>query len=240
MYKNKKIIVLIPAYNEESKIGQVVERMPSGFIDTILVIDDGSTDATAEVAKSRGAEVISLGRVAGVGAAIREGMTYGRRSGHDVAVIVAGNNKDEPREIPRLLDPVCQGEMDLVMGSRYLAGGGYGGDMPFYRKAATRFHPWLMGLFVGKRITESTNGFRAFRLSILDDDRIDFSQRWLNGYGLEVYMLFKMITLGYRHKEVPCTKIYPPRRIGNTKMKPIVGWWDILKPIGLLGLGLRG
>ena len=86
---------------------------------------------------------------------------------------MAGNNKDNPAEIPRLLDPICDEACDLVVGSRYLAGGGYGGDMPAYRKLATRLHPWLMSLAAGKRLTETTNGFRAIRLSCLDDPRID-------------------------------------------------------------------
>jgi len=111
--------------------------------------------------------------------------------------------------------------------------------MPGYRKLATRLHPWLMSRFLGKRITESTNGFRAFKLSLLDDPRIDLDQRWLDHYGMEVYLLFKAIKLGYRHVEVPVTKIYPPRAVGNTKMKPVTGWWSILRPVCLLGCGLR-
>jgi dolichol-phosphate mannosyltransferase len=93
--------------------------------------------------------------------------------------------------------------------------------------------------FVGKRLTESTNGFRAIRLSVLDDPRIRLDQRWLDGYGLEVYLLWKAIQLGYRHREVPCTKVYPPRAAGYTKMRPITGWWNILRPIFMLGTGLR-
>ena len=239
MYKNKKIIVLVPAYNEEAKIGKVVERTDLNLVDTLLGIDDGSTDATAQVARDKGATVLSLDRVAGVGAALRAGIEQGRRGGYDIAIIMAGNNKDDPSEIPRLLDPVCDEDYDLVMGSRHMAGGRYGGEMPAYRKLATRLHPWLMSRFSGKRLTESTNGFRAFKLSLLDDERINLHQRWLNGYGLEVYLLLKVLRLGYRHTEVPCTKLYPPKRVGNTKMQPVIGWWSILRPVFLVGMGLR-
>ncbi len=239
MYKGKKIIVLVPAYNEEAKIGKVVQRTDLNLVDTLLVIDDGSTDATARIAREQGAEVLSLDKVMGVGAALRSGMDYARRREFDIAIIMAGNNKDEPKEIPRLLDPICDENYDLVMGSRFLKGGGYGGEMPLYRKFATRLHPWLMSRFAGKRLTESTNGFRAFKLSMLDDPRIKLHQRWLNAYGLEVYLLLKALRLGYRHTEVPCTKIYPPKRIGNTKMPPIIGWWSILRPVFWVGIGLR-
>lgn len=239
MYKGKRIIVFVPAHNEEAKIGSVVGRTDFSVVDTLLVIDDGSTDRTADVARAGGADVLSLPQVGGVGAALRAGMDYGRKAGFDIGVIMAGNNKDEPLEIPRLLEPICNDDHDLVMGSRFLGGGGYGGDMPLYRKFATRLHPWLMSRFTGKRLTESTNGFRAFKLSLLDDPRINLHQRWLDKYGLEVYLLWKTIKLGYRHSEVPCTKIYPPKSLGYTKMKPITGWWSILRPIFLLGLGFR-
>lgn len=238
-YKNHKIIALVPAYNEEAKIGRVVDRVDRSMVDTLLVIDDGSTDGTARVARQGGAQVLSLGRVCGVGAALRHGMEHGRRTGHDIAVFLAGNDKDDPSEVARLLDPICDEGYDLVMGSRHMEGGAYGGEMPRYRKWATRFHPWLMSRFSGKRLTESTNGFRAFRLSLLDDERINLRQSWLDAYGLEVYLLWKVLELGYRHKEVPCTKIYPPKKLGYTKMKPLIGWWSILRPVFLLGMGLR-
>lgn len=239
MYKGRKIIALVPAHNEAGKIGQVVARVDRGIVDTLLVIDDGSSDTTASEAGNGGAEVLSLGRVRGVGAALRCGMEHGRRSGHDVAVFMAGNNKDDPSQIPRLLDPICDNDYDLVMGSRYLYGGAVGGDMPLYRRLATRLHPWLMSRCTGKHLTESTNGFRAFKLSLLDDRRINLAQRWLDAYGLEVYLLWKVLILGYRHTEAPCTKVYPPAALGYTKMKPIIGWWSILQPILLLRLGLR-
>lgn len=239
MYKDRKIIALIPAFNEEAKIGCVVDRIDPTLVDTILVIDDGSTDATASVARNKGATVLSTGSVTGVGAALRSGLEYAQAGGFDLVVILAGNNKDDPDELPRLLDPICDDDCDFVIGSRYLAGGRCGGAMPLYRRLATRLHPWLMSRFCGKELTETTNGFRAFKLSLLDDPRIRLKQRWLDTYGLEVYLLWIVLKLGYRHMEVPCTKIYPPKSIGNTKMKPVVGWWSILRPIFLLGFGIR-
>jgi dolichol-phosphate mannosyltransferase len=239
MHKGHRIIAVVPAHNEQGKIGRVVERTDFSIVDTLLVVDDGSTDDTAAVARAKGAQVLSLYRREGVGAALRSGIEYGRQEGVDIRVIMAGNNKDDPSEIPRLVDPICDDGCDFVVGSRYAAGGKAGGDMPWYRKVATRLHPWLMGRFAGKRLTESTNGFRAFRLELLDDRRINLHQRWLNTYGLEVYLLWKVLKLGYRHQEVPCTKVYPDRSMGYTKMKPIVGWWSILRPVFLLGLGFK-
>jgi dolichol-phosphate mannosyltransferase len=239
MYQGCKIIALVPAFNEENKIGRVIERTDLTLVDTLLVIDDCSTDSTASVARSHGAEVLTLKRRRGVGAALRSGFDYARGGGYDIAVIMAGNNKDDPSEIRRLLDPICENKKDFVIGSRYMAGGGCGGDMPLHRRFATRFHPWLLGKLSSAKLTESTNGFRAIRLTILDDPRINLNQRWLDAYGLEVYTLWMVLTLGYEHAEVPCTKTYPPRSSGYTKMVPIISWWSILRPMLLLRLGLR-
>jgi dolichol-phosphate mannosyltransferase len=239
MYKDKKIILIAPAYNEDRKIGEVVRRAPRDIIDKVLVVDDGSSDDTASVAENLGATVVSLGAVRGVGYAIREGYRVAVNEGFDIAVVIAGNNKDAPEEITRLLDPICDDDFEFVMGSRYLEGGGYGGDMPFYRKLATRLHPFLVSIFTGQRITESTNGYRALNTSILADKRLNLDQDWLNHYQLEVYLLMRVLKLGFRCTEVPVTKIYPPKKIGNTKMRPIVDWWKILSPIFYIGLGLR-
>lgn len=239
MYKNRRILLLTAAYNEELKIGEVIRRVPPDTFDKIIVVDDGSTDNTAEVARKAGATVISLDACMGVGFAARIGFEEAEKGGFDIVVTIAGNNKDNPQEVARLLDPICDDDYDFVMGSRFLDGGGYGGDMPFYRKLATRLHPWLMGFFCGKKLTESTNGFRAMKTAILRDKKIDLYQNWLNHYELEVYLLMKIFKLGYKTKEVPCTKIYPSKKIGRTKMRPVLDWWKMLRPIFIVGLGLR-
>jgi dolichol-phosphate mannosyltransferase len=156
-----------------------------------------------------------------------------------VLVIQAGNDKDDPLQIPSLVAPIESGTADFVQGSRYLGGGGFG-NMPKYRVLGTRvIHPLVFSLASRKRVTESTNGFRAFKTDVLRDPRIDWRQAWLDRYELEPYLMLKAIRLGYRHTEVPVTKIYPRHELGYTKMRPVIDWWSILRPVIYLGLGLK-
>ncbi len=239
MYRGLSVIAIAPVLNEEVKIGEVVRRTPCPLVDCVLVVDDGSTDRSVEVARSLGARVHSMGRVAGVGAAIRAGYRIAVEEGFDVAVVMAGNNKDSPEEIPILLDPIIEGRADFVQGSRFLKRDRNFGPMPLYRRVATRIHPLLFSWVAGQRVTESTNGFRAIRRQVLADPRLDLDQEWLDEYELEPYLYIRTIRLNYRTAEVPVTKIYPPRSLGQTKMKPITGWWSMLRPLVFLGLRMR-
>ncbi len=239
MYRGLRIIAMAPCLNEEQKIGEVVRRTPRDVVDEMLVIDDGSTDNSVAVAKSFGANILSMGAVVGVGAALRAGYEYAVEKGYDVAVVMAGNNKDSPEEIPALVDPIANGQADFVQGSRFLKRDANFGDMPTYRKVATRMHPLLFSLAARKYVTESTNGFRAIHRRVLTDPRIDLRQRWLDEYELEPYLYLRTIQCGFKTAEVPVTKKYPPKKLGQTKMKPISGWWSILRPLVYVGLGLK-
>ena len=236
-----RVLAATFAYNEGDKIKRTLGRHPSPRAYDLLVFDDGSTDHALENIETSIPGVIVLRNETnrGIGSAMKDVFQYAVDRQYDVLVIQAGNDKDDPLEIPRLLEPIESGRADFVQGSRYLRGGGFG-NMPAYRMFATRIvHPFVFSLAARKRVTESTNGFRAFKVELLKDPRIDWRQPWLDRYELEPYLLMKTIRLGYRHCEVPVTKIYPKHALGYTKMRPFVDWWSILKPVIYLGLGLR-
>ena len=240
-----KILVCPVAFNEHIKLKSVIERFlksPNYKLMDYLIVDDCSDDGTTEMIQSyraSGVETIKHQKRSGVGAAIRTAIKHARAKGYEILVIMAGNDKDNPNEITRLTGPITKNGYDFVQGSRYKESGGIGGDMPFYRKVATKLHPVLMSLISGAKVTDSTNGFRAFRLSIFNDKNINIDQVWLDQYELEPYLMFKAIKFGFKFCEVPVTKIYPSKKLGYTKMKPIIGWWSILRPLIYLGLGLK-
>ena len=239
MYRGLSIAAVAPVLDEEVHIAAVVRRTPRPLVDEVIVADDGSRDGTANIARGLGATVLSVRQTLGVGAVLRLAYAHARDHGYDVVVTMAGNNKDSPEEIPSLVDPIADGRADFVQGSRFLKKGAGFGDMPFYRRVATRLHPLLFSLVARKWVSESTNGFRAMRGAILKDPRLNLDQSWLDAYELEPYLYLRVIRLGYRTVEVPVTKVYPERRLGQTKMRPFTDWWSILRPLFLLGLGLR-
>jgi dolichol-phosphate mannosyltransferase len=236
---DKRIIAIIPALNEEGKIGKVVAKFPENIVDEILVVDDGSTDSTAQEAKKAGAKIISHKTKSGVGAAIRTGIDYALNKDYDIVVIMGGDDQDNPDEIPLLIDPIINDGYDFVQGSRRLDKGKML-NIPLFRRITTKYYSWLFRLLVRFPITDGTNGFRAFKLTIFNNPNINLWQNWLNTYELEPYLYYKVIKLGFKVKEVGVTKRYPKtKRISYTKMIPFLDWWRITKPLIYLKLGIR-
>jgi dolichol-phosphate mannosyltransferase len=172
----------------------------------------------------------------GVGAAIRTGIHYAHDNGYDVVVVAASDDQDTPAEIPRLLQPIEEGRAEFVQGSRYLRGGKRV-HHPLSRTLMTWFYSLLFSIIAFRRVSDGTNGFRAFRTSTALSFPLD--QQWLDHYELEPYLYLRCAQRGVA-TEVPVTKVYPvERKIGYTKMKPFRDWWRIFRPLLLVRLGIR-
>ena len=174
-----------------------------------------------------------------MGSAIREGIKYAIGNGYDIVVVMAGNNKDDPHEISRLLVPILKEGYDYVQGSRFLPGGKHV-KTPLLRIIFNRLFPLIWSLFTNFRCTEVTNGFRAYRTAIFKNENIKIWQDWLDGYALEYYIHYKVLTSGYKVKEVPVSKVYRfLHRCRYSNIIPFRDWWQIVGPLIVLKFGVK-
>lgn len=235
--KSFKTLVIIPVYNEEHRIKTVLERFREVEIGKVLVVNDGSTDSTPKVLKGFDVEVIHHPQREGVGSCIRDGIDYARKNGFQLVALMAGNGKDDPKEIPILLKPILKENFDYIQGSRYLEGG-QAGNLPLARKLGIKAFTFLWSMLLRRRLTDVTNGFRAYKVSLFDDPTINIWQEWLSTYELEYYIHFWVLKLKYEFGEVPVSKIYPSRK-KYSKIRPFLDWWPIVKPLFYLLLRIR-
>lgn len=232
-----KSLVTIPTYNEERNIDEVLSRFTPGLVDEIVVVNDGSTDKTKDIIEKFDVTVINHDSKRGIGSCIRDGIEYAIKNGFDIISVMAGNGKDNPREIPGLMRPIIEEGYDYVQGSRYLEGG-RSENTPFSRTVTTKLCTLAWQLTAGFKGTDASNGFRAYRSSIFNNPQIDIKQSWLDKYELEYYIHYKVISLGYKITEVPVSKNYPSKK-NYSKIRPVVDWWGIMRPLIYLRLGIK-
>lgn len=237
-YRGKSLVVVMASWNEAGKVGPGVQAVPRDLVDTVCVVDNGSVDGTAAEAREAGAVVISHPQNLGAGGGYRSGYFYGLRKGFDLIVELAGDNQDDPADIRHVVDHLLDGGYDYVHGSRWMAGGTRV-NMTRSRSFLTKLYSFLFRTLFGFPATDATNGFRVFRVSLLEDRRIDLWQEWLIQYELEPYFFIKTVQLGYKVGEAPVRKIYHQEMRKNTKMVPFKSWYSILRPLFLIRFGLK-
>lgn len=193
-----KIVAVIPAYNAERFVGQVVRRTRK-FVGRVIVVDDGSVDDTAKVAKSAGAIVVRLEKNSGKANAIKKGVaaTAGKA---DIIVLLDADLQHLPEEIPDLIRPVKNGKCDICIGSRFL--GDYG-RMPFHRRLTNRLTTFFTNRLTGYGLTDVQCGFRAIGPTAIAKLKFEGDR-----YTIETKMVLEAHDAGLRVREVPITTVY--------------------------------
>ena len=233
-------LTAVLCYNTCHSTEKALNKFPKERSYDVLLVNDGSTDNTGQLIRRYDYQIIEHPTNKGLGAAIKTAIKYGFDHDYEFIVIMAGNGKDNPLEIPRLLRPLKEENYDYVQGTRFLKGGSWD-NLPIFRYTMIKIYGYLLTLFMHKKITDPLNGFRAYRLDILNDDRINIWQDWLNHYEYETYLNFNVLKFGFKYKEVPVSKLYPARKkkAKYTHIRPFLDWWSILRPIPLLLFNLK-
>jgi glycosyltransferase involved in cell wall biosynthesis len=200
--------VVIPAWNEERSVGDVVRETRAALVGAdVLVVDDGSRDRTGEVAAAAGATVATLPVNLGVGAAMRTGFRYARRHGYGAVVQVDADGQHDPRQASRLLDRLT--EADVVIGARQFGPDGY--SVGRLRRLVMRVIARTLSWLTGVRLTDATSGFRACGPRAIDLFAADFPAEYLGDTIESLPMAYRA---GCRIAEVPV--VMRARRFGTS------------------------
>jgi len=193
------VVAAIPAFDEEKTIGKVVLQTKK-YVDKVLVCDDGSIGMTGEIAEGLGAVVIRHGRNLGKGVALRSLFEAGRKMGADVFVTLDADDQHDPKEIPKLVEPILRGDADVVIGNRFSA---REGSVPAVRRWGNRVLNFLTNLSAGEA-EDSQSGFRAYsRKALSAIDAIE------DGLGVDSQTFIDANEKGLKVVEIPVSAKYP-------------------------------
>ena len=223
--KRPFVVAAIPCFNEERFIGSVVLKARK-HVDQVIVVDDGSTDASAEIAGSAGAMVLRHDCNQGVGAATRTAFRKAREMGADIMIRLDGDGQHNADEIPAVIAPILRGEVDVVVGSRFLEGKE---RPPLYRRIGQRILTATTNVGSGTRIKDSQSGFRAFSAKALE--KMTLTE---DGFSVESEMQFAIARSGLKVIEVPIAVIYTDK----AKRSPVRHGVNVLSRVLVL-LSLR-
>jgi dolichol-phosphate mannosyltransferase len=229
------VLVVLPTYNEAENVDRVLRRIREALDSaTVLVVDDGSPDGTAEIAELVGKELGNIEIMrrhgkSGLGSAYRAGFEWGLEQGFDACVEMDADLSHEPEALPDLVAPLSAGH-EVVIGSRYVPGGSIP-DWTWHRRLLSRGGNVFASAVLGLGVSDSTAGFRAYSASVLD--RIDLDAIRAEGYGFQIEMTYQAKRAGASLVEVPIR--FVDRVHGESKMSMfivvealgLVSWWGL-------------
>lgn len=221
--EKEKIWIIIAAYKEEKKIGSVLSSLQKNGYQNSIVVDDGSSDATATVAENAGAIVLQHIVNRGQGAALQTGLDFAVQQDAEIIVTFDADGQHQPEEIPQLVAPLLAGEVEACLGSRFLE---KDSNVPWHRKLLLKGGALLMWLFYGIAVTDSHNGFRAFSRGAaqklhITADRMEHASE----------ILEQIAKQNISYKEIPVTITYTDYSLqkGQSSFAALNILWNMIK-----------
>jgi glycosyltransferase involved in cell wall biosynthesis len=204
--KERKLIVVMPAYNAAETLKQTFDELPMDIVDEIILVDDASTDATAQIAHELGMENILVHDInVGYGGNQKSCYNKALSMGADIVIMVHPDYQYTPRLIRAMASLIAEDVFDCVLGSRILGVGALKGGMPLYKYVANRALTFFQNLLVGYKLAEYHTGYRAFSKEILTTIPLDNNS---DDFIFDNQMLLQVISYGFHVGEVTCPTRY--------------------------------
>jgi dolichol-phosphate mannosyltransferase len=227
-----RALVIVPTYNERDSIAEVAHRLftssPAGV--DLLVVDDASPDGTAELVRELKArhpqiELLERPQKLGLGTAYIQGFGWARERGYEAVVEMDADLSHDPADVPRLLDALT--DSDLVIGSRYVPGGRVE-NWPTSRKRLSMLGNWYSKLLLGFPVHDSTSGFRAYRMDVLQAEGLRGVSA--HGYAFQIEMTRRVSSRGGRIQEIPITFVERTRGVSKMNRRIVYeAMWRVTK-----------
>ena len=206
MYKNKKVVVVMPAYNAAQTLARTLAEVPRDLVDEIVLCDDASKDNTIEVARSLGLEhIISHEKNKGYGGNQKSLYRYALGLEADIVIMLHPDYQYTPKLIPSMVNIIGEELYPVVLGSRILGKGARKGGMPLYKYLANRFLTFTQNLLVGYKLSEYHTGYRAFSREVLEGINFEANS---DDFVFDNEMLSQIIYAGFDIAEVTCPTKY--------------------------------
>ncbi|MEZ5401251.1 MAG: glycosyltransferase family 2 protein [Bryobacteraceae bacterium] len=232
-----KIVVVMPAFNAEKTLRMTYTELPHDVVDLVILVDDGSSDKTLQVARDLKLEMFVHNRNYGYGANQKTCYREALRAGADIVVMVHPDYQYDPTLLPQVVEPIRRGAADVVLGSRLLGGNPMQGGMPWWKYVSNRFLTWCENKVFGLKLAEYHTGYRAYTREILEAVNVEMNS---DKFIFDQEIMAQFVQVGARVSEVPVPTRYFPAASSASFVDSSIYGCSILWLLGRLLLHRTG